>query len=59
LKENKLSQAQLSRLTGITEQTISYLARDMDREQIDRKTTEKLMRHFNCSFERLWTIEWI
>lgn len=53
----KMSQTQLMTKTGLSPSTVRMLTSGVKVEQIDRKTSTKILIALNCSFNDLWLIE--
>ncbi len=58
MADRGLTQMDLHRQSGVAVGTIRSLIKGATIERIDRSSTEKLMKFFNCSFEDLYSVEW-
>ena len=58
MAESNLNQMELHRQSGIAVGTIRSLIKGATIERIDRSSTEKLMKFFDCDFEDIYTVEW-
>ncbi len=58
MAERGLNQTDLHRHSGVAVGTIRSLIKGAVIERIDRSSTEKLMKFFDCDFDDLYSVEW-
>jgi DNA-binding Xre family transcriptional regulator len=58
MAERLLNQTELHRHSGVAVGTIRSLIKGAVIERIDRSSTEKLMKFFDCDFDDLYSVEW-